>query len=41
MAVEKTIVKCETTSTFSSVIGNITAFATEFFKGKFPPGYFK
>lgn len=41
MAYERTVVRCDSVTTFSSVVGNITAFATEFFKGKFPPGFFK
>lgn len=38
---EKTIVKCESMSTFASVVGNVTSFANEFFKKHFPEGYFK
>lgn len=37
----KTVVKCDSMTSFSSIIGNITSFATEFFKGHFPPGFFK
>ena len=38
---KKTIVKCDSMKSFSSIVGNITSFATEFFKGHFPAGFFK
>lgn len=36
-----TIVRCEGTTTFSSIYGNLTSFASEFFQSKFPKGFFK
>lgn len=35
------IVRFQSTTTFSSIVGNITSFATEFIKGRFPTNFFK
>lgn len=40
MAVKR-IVRCQSTTSFSSIVGNLTSFAIEFFKGRFPKGFFK
>jgi hypothetical protein len=37
----KTIVRCESTTTFSSIVGSLTSFASSFFINNFPKGFFK
>lgn len=38
---EKTIIRCESCSTFSSIVGNVTSFASNYIQKKFGRGYFK
>lgn len=38
---EKTIVSCKATTTFSSILGSLTSFSTSYFTNKFPQGFFK
>jgi hypothetical protein len=35
------IIRCESTTTFSSLVGNLTSFFTLYFQSKFPVGFFK
>lgn len=38
---EKTIVRCESTTSYSSILGSLTSFSSAFFINKFPKGFFK
>lgn len=38
---DKTIVRCESTTSFSSILGSLTSFASSFFINNFPKGFFK
>lgn len=38
---DKTIINCTSTTTFSSILGSLTSFSTAFFINKFPKGFFK
>lgn len=38
---EKTIINCKATTTFSSILGSLTSFSSAYFINKFPAGFFK
>lgn len=38
---EKKILRCQSTTTYSSMVGNITSFIQTYFVSKFPKGFFK